>query len=126
MKCKFLVAITAMAASCVLGVDAAGAQQAAAAPAAFNQCKACHVVGAGQKPTIGPNLYKVVGAKAGSRPGYAYSVAMKGSGLTWNAKTLDAFITSPQQAVKGTKMSYFGERDPQKRAAIIAYLGSLK
>lgn len=97
-----------------------------AAPAAFNQCKACHVVAAGQKPTIGPNLNKVYGAKAGKRPGYTYSAAMAASGITWNAKTLDTFITAPQSAVKGTKMSFFGEKDPSKRAAIIAYLQGLK
>lgn len=126
MKFRFLVAIPAMAAACGPGATISQAQAAPATPAAFNNCKACHVVGAGQKATLGPNLYKVLGSKAGSRPGYVYSAAMKASGITWNAKTLDAFITNPQAAVKGTKMSYFGERDPQKRAAIIAYLTALK
>lgn len=46
--------------------------------------------------------------------------------ITWNAKTLDTFITAPQSAVKGTKMSFFGEKDPTKRTVIIAYLQGLK
>jgi cytochrome c len=95
-------------------------------PAAFNQCKACHVVVKGQKPTIGPNLFGVVGSKAGARADYMYSPALKGSGITWTTAQIEAFIAAPQQVVRGTKMSFFGERDAAKRRAIVAYLSGLK
>ena len=97
-----------------------------AEPASFNQCKQCHSAAPGLKPMIGPNLFGVVGSRAGSRSGYAFSNAMKASGIVWNAQSLDAFITSPQQVVRGTKMTYFGERDPDRRREIVTYLTTLK
>ena len=41
---------------------------------------------------IGPNLYGVVGRKAGAVPNFAYSESLKGSGLTWDEPTLDKWI----------------------------------
>lgn len=46
---------------------------------------------------------------------------MKGSGLTWDAKTLDEFLAAPTKKVPGTKMP-ISVSDPAKRAAVIAYL----
>ena len=40
--------------------------------------------------------------------GYAYSPALKASGLTWDRQTLDAWLTSPQKKVPGTKMPFAG------------------
>jgi cytochrome c len=92
----------------------------------FLQCRACHVVGPGDAPGVGPNLRAVVGARAGSRPGYAYSPAMAGSGITWDASTLDTFLKKPSAAVPGTKMIFAGVPADAARADIIAYLSSLK
>ena len=50
---------------------------------------------------------------------------MRGSGLTWDAATLDAYIADPRRLVPGTKMSFAGVRSPDDRAAIVAYLESL-
>lgn len=96
------------------------------APASFNQCRPCHVAAPGLKPLIGPNLFGVVGSRAGSRSGYAFSNVMKASGIVWKKQSLDAFIANPQQVVRGTKMTYFGERDPKKRREIVTYLTTLK
>jgi cytochrome c len=41
------------------------------------------------KNKIGPSLAGVVGRKAGSVPGFAYSAANKNSGDTWDEATLD-------------------------------------
>lgn len=92
----------------------------------FNQCRTCHVAAPGLKPLLGPNLFGVVGSRAGSRSGYAFSAAMKASGIVWNAQTLEAFIANPQQLVRGTKMTYLGEKDPARRREIVAYLTALK
>lgn len=94
-------------------------------PSAFGPCSVCHSAEPG-KTLIGPSLFGVVGRAAGSVEGYAYSPAMKSSGITWTAETLDAFITSPHSVVAGTKMAYPGLHDAEKRADVIRYLETLK
>lgn len=94
-------------------------------PAAFAQCMACHSTEPG-KNSVGPSLAGVVGRKAGSVPGFAYSDANKNSGLTWDEKTLDTYLTNPMKMVPGTKMTYAGLADPAERKAIIDYLKTLK
>ncbi len=58
-------------------------------------------------------------------PGYAYTQALKNSGLKWDAPTLDKFLSAPNTLVPGTAM-LFPVPDPQIRANIVAYLQSLK
>ena len=94
---------------------------AAAGEAAFAQCKVCHSLEEG-KATIGPSLHKVIGRPAGSLAGYSYSAAMKSSGITWTEDKLFAYLEKPQAMVPGTKMSFAGYPEPQKRADLIAWL----
>ena len=96
------------------------------APAAFAQCKTCHKVEADGHSGIGPHLFGVVGANAGTRGDYNYSPALKNSGITWDAENLDAFIASPQRTVSGTKMAFGGVADEAKRKEIVDYLVTLK
>ncbi len=87
------------------------------------QCVSCHTV----KPGVngfGPSLAGVVGKPAGKAPGYTYTGAMSNSGLTWDEKTLDAFLTSTTEKVPGTSMPV-ALPDPHVRSAIIAYLKSI-
>jgi cytochrome c len=106
----------------VTTVAPATAQQ--ARPPAFAQCAGCHSTQAG-KTLFGPSLAGVGGRRAGTLPGYAYSPALKASGLTWNAKTLDRWLISPKKTVPGTKMPFNGIQDPKSRAQVIAYLLTL-
>ena len=85
-------------------------------------CRACHQIGPGAKNAVGPVLNGVVGRKAGTYPGYAYSEANKSSGLTWDAPTLEKYIASPQSVVPHTKMIFPGIKDPQKVKDVIAFL----
>ncbi|USQ98287.1 c-type cytochrome [Caulobacter sp. RL271] len=88
------------------------------------RCTVCHSL----QPApgkMGPPLAGVVGRKAGTAPGFAYSNAMKASGITWTPDKLDAFIKAPGKTVPGTKM-LLGAPDPEQRAAVIQYLTSLK
>ena len=73
---------------------------------------------------MGPSLYGVVGRKAGTVPGFAYSDSLKGSGITWNEKTLDQWITNPNAVVPGNNMGaiFSGLADAGERAKIIAFL----
>jgi cytochrome c len=105
-------------------VAAASSASAAETPAAFAQCKTCHSVEPGRHQ-IGPSLAGVYGKPAAAAPGYTYSAAMKGAGLTWDDATLDRFLEAPMRAVPGTKMVYPGLKDPAKRAEVIHYLETL-
>lgn len=96
-----------------------------AAPASFAQCRACHAVKPGQHG-VGPSLAGVYGTKAGEIAGYAFSAALKSSGLTWDDATLDNWLEAPVKLVPGTKMVYAGQPDPAKRAELIAYIKALK
>lgn len=94
-------------------------------PATFSQCAACHAVAPG-KNGIGPTLAGVVGRKAGSMAGFAYSKAMISYGVAWDDVTLDAFLAAPMKTVPGTKMSYAGLSKGEDRAELIEYLTTLK
>lgn len=84
-------------------------------------CKTCHAIEAGVNK-IGPSLHKVVGRKAGTVAGFSYSPANANSGITWTPEKLFQFLEGPQRVMPGTRMSYAGMSDPQKRANVIAYL----
>lgn len=91
----------------------------------FKRCVMCHVVEKGKKSIIGPNLAGVVGRKAGTAE-FAYSPAMKSSGIVWTADKLDAFIKAPSATVKGTRMAFGGIPNAQDRADLIAFLATKK
>ncbi|MGI4881277.1 MAG: c-type cytochrome [Janthinobacterium lividum] len=96
---------------------------ATAGKAVFSVCKTCHVITPGQN-RIGPSLYGVVGRPSGSVPGYTYSAANKNSHIVWTEPVLYEYLLAPQKYVPGTKMTYAGLKDAQKRADVIAYLKS--
>jgi len=86
------------------------------------QCASCHTVKPGQHG-FGPSLAGVVGRKAGTSAGFDYTPAMKGSGLSWDAATLDAFLADSSKKVPGTAMAVAvpSEKD---RADVIAFLAA--
>ena len=87
-------------------------------------CAICHTLEAG-KSKIGPSLAGVVGRKAGSVPGFAYSAANKNSGDIWDAQTLDTYLADPRKFMPGTKMVFAGLKNLQDRKALIEYLKGL-
>ena len=100
----------------------AKAQDAAAGEKDFAVCRACHQIGPNAKIAVGPVLNGVVGRKAGTYPGFAYSPANKDSGIVWTPEELDKYLANPQAVVPHTKMIYPGQKDEQKRKDLIAYL----
>ena len=91
---------------------------------AFNSnCRTCHSAKEGDN-RLGPSLGNILGAKAGSQPGYPnYSQAMKSSGVTWDEATLDKFIANPESVIPNNNMKPFaGVPDPNVRKKIIASL----
>jgi cytochrome c len=88
----------------------------------FLQCRACHSLGAAQDGKIGPPLGGVVGRKAAAVPGFTYSKALAGSGLTWDEPTLDRWLSRPAEVVPGTSMVYAGLARSEDRQQLLAYL----
>ena len=118
MRILMVVAILAI----VTGANSAKAQDAAAGEKVYGVCKACHQIGPNAKNAIGPVLNGVIGRPAGSYPGYAYSAANKGSGLTWDESTFREYIKDPKAKVPGTKMIYAGLKDEQNVTDLLAFL----
>lgn len=88
---------------------------------AYKKCTACHSLQPARHG-IGPSLAGVYGRAAATQPGFRYSEQLRGAGLTWDAATLDRFLTNPRAAVPGTKMAFRGLSDPVQRAQVIAFL----
>ena len=116
-----LAAAGAMTAA-VLAAGSAQAQDVAKGTAVFRQCGICHSIEPGETK-LGPSLHGVVGRKAGTEPGFAYSDAMKAYGKVWDKDTLDAYLTNPAAAVPGGKM-IVGLPGATQRAELIAYLAT--
>lgn len=91
--------------------------------AAFAPCVRCHAVGPAARHSFGPHLNQLQGRRAGSLGDYAYSEAMRKSGLVWDAATLHKYIKDPSGTVPGTKMRFMGfGYDERKIADLLAYL----
>ena len=114
-------AIAALMLSAICGAWAAG--DADAGKALFAQCAACHTIDPGGPVMVGPVLRGVLGKPAATRDaGYAYSDALKNSGLVWDDATLDAWIKNPAGLVPGAKMEFVGLTSKGKRDNLVAYL----
>ncbi len=104
----------------------------------FKKCRACHMIGENARTLVGPAQNNLMGRKAGTVEGYAYSPLNKAAGeagLVWTEQTifdyladpnafLKKFLTDKGQADKATgstKMA-FKLSDEQDRRDVIAYL----
>jgi cytochrome c len=101
--------------------DAATGTVASPGEEIYSRCLACHAL---EYDRVGPRHCGVVGRRAGSVPGFAYSDAMKRSKLVWNKANLDRFLADPAKTVPGTTMTYAGVKDAKERADLIAYLAT--
>ncbi|HEV2701198.1 MAG TPA: PQQ-dependent sugar dehydrogenase [Steroidobacteraceae bacterium] len=89
------------------------------------QCALCHSAETGDNGGAqGPNLNGVFGRHSAST-NFGYTAAMKASGLTWNAATLDRFLSSPTSVVPGSAMVIPVTYNTQ-RANLIAYFQGVK
>ncbi len=88
-------------------------------------CARCHDDDATRK-SYGPSLVNVVGRKAGTQDGFAYSEALKKSGLVWTEEALRAWMANNDGLLPGTRMRHVGVTDAGEQSALLAYLGTLK
>jgi cytochrome c len=85
-------------------------------------CAACHRFRAEGGTLIGPHLQGVFGRRAASVEGFAYSEALRQSGLVWTPRSLEAWLANPAGFVEGTTMAFTGYRSADDRRDLIAYL----
>ncbi len=114
---RLLGAIAVLAAASAAHADG----DAARGEKRFEDCVACHKLQAGAND-VGPSLHGVFQRKAAELADYRYSPALRRSGITWTAQTLDTFIADPQRMVPANRMPYAGMPDAGDRADLIAYL----
>src|ERR1700687_3365526 len=88
-------------ASAQLG-DAVGGQQ------SFRACAPCHSLEPDRNMT-GPSLANLWGRKAGSLPSFdRYSDPLKSSGIIWDDRALDGWLTDPELMVPDNEMPFEG------------------
>ena len=85
------------------------------------RCTDCHALDTDE---TGPRHRGVFGRRAGAIKDYDYSRALKRSQVTWDARSLDRWLTDPERFIPGQNMD-FKVSSAAERAALIAYLQSL-
>ena len=90
----------------------------------FKRCSACHMLAAGGKNMIGPNLWSILGKKTGVASGYKYSKALAAYGKEWSFEEMNGFLIKPSAHIKGTKMAFAGLKKEKDRASVILYMNS--
>jgi len=96
--------------------DAARGQQ------AFRACAPCHSLAPDRNMT-GPSLADLWGRKAGGLSSFErYSEALKASGIIWDDRSLDGWLTDPDQMVPDNEMPFNGIKDARARADLLAFL----
>jgi cytochrome c len=120
-----------MAALAVAGLSGAAARadgDPAKGKAAFvRQCAICHTVEKDGYNHMGPNLFGIVGKKAGMVPGFTYTNAFKSrANWEWTEDAIGGWMMFPSTMVPGTAMGAFQGIAEKDRDDLVAYLATLK
>jgi cytochrome c len=118
-------------AACLLASPAFAADAAHGAQVYKGTCGVCHIAqahpaGSDLAMRIGPNLWGVVGRKAGTAPHFRYSAAMIQSGIVWTPDRLRPYIHEPQKTIPNIRMSFLGLQSMKDVDDVIAYLQTFK
>lgn len=85
------------------------------------RCSGCHALDINKE---GPRLRGVYGRRSASIANFNYSDSLKNAQVTWDAATLDRWLTDPDSLAGGTDME-FRLTDESERRAVIEYLKTL-
>ena len=89
------------------------------------RCSVCHTAENGDNGGAqGPSLIGLMGRAAAGAPQFSYTAAMRESKLTWDAATLQRFLTAPTTVVPGTSM-VLAVPEKTDRDNLIAYFQSV-
>ena len=88
----------------------------------FRACTPCHSLEPDRNMT-GPSLANLWGRKAGGLSSFErYSAALKASGIIWDDRSLDGWLTDPDGMVPDNEMPFNGIKDTRVRADLLAFL----
>jgi cytochrome c len=88
----------------------------------FRECAPCHSLEPDRNMT-GPSLAGLWGRKAGSLASFErYSDALKSSGIIWDDRSLDGWLTDPDRMVPDNEMPFNGIKGARDRADLLAFL----
>jgi cytochrome c len=85
------------------------------------RCGGCHSL---DRDKEGPRLRGVYGRPSGSVSSFSYSTALKSAHISWDAESLDKWLTDPDKVVPDTDMAFHVDKADERRD-IIAYLKDL-
>jgi cytochrome c len=123
-----LIKLALVLAIASLGVGAAEAADIAKGEAAFvRQCAICHTIDKGGENRVGPNLFGVVGRRAGAAPDFKYTNAFRTTAtFEWTEGLLGPWIALPAVMVPGTAMNVFPGVSDRDKDDIVAYVAAQK
>ena len=111
-----LVTVAALSSARAESGDASRGQQ------DFRACAPCHSLEPDRNMT-GPSLANLWGRKAGGLSSFdRYSDALESSGIIWDDRALDGWLTDPQRMVPDNEMPFEGIKDARVRADLLAFL----
>ncbi len=119
-------ALTLLAAA--LGASASQAADIGKGETAFvRQCAICHTIDRGGENRLGPNLFGIVGRRAGTVPGFKYTNAFRTTAtFEWTEGLLGPWIALPAVMVPGTAMGVFPGVADRDKDDIVAYVAAQK
>jgi cytochrome c len=122
------LAATAIIAWAGLGAPATQAADIAKGEAAYvRQCAICHTIDKGGEHRLGPNLFGILGRKAGTAQGFRYTNAFRTTAtFEWTEGLLGPWIALPSVMVPGTAMGTFPGVSDRDKDDIVAYLAAQK
>jgi cytochrome c len=123
---NFVAAMMAAGLAAAAFAGAASAADAKKGETVFQRCAICHADTKGRGNRVGPDLWGIVGRKAGTAENFFYSPALKNSGIVWTNEKLEAYVMKPSAAVPGNRMAFGGIADKAQADDLIAYLDTLK
>ena len=124
------IPLTVVAAVALVGLGAGASQAAdvAKGEAAYvRQCAICHTIDKGGEHRLGPNLFGILGRKAGTAQGFRYTNAFRTTAtFEWTEGLLGPWIALPSVMVPGTAMGTFPGVSDRDKDDIVAYLAAQK
>jgi cytochrome c len=121
-RSAFALAVLALSASAGQAADVAKGQV-----AFVRQCAICHTIDKGGENRLGPNLFGIVGKRAGTAPGFKYTNAFRNTAtFEWTEGLLGPWIALPAVMVPGTAMGVFPGVSDRDKDDIVAYVSAQK
>lgn len=104
----------------VIAADGEAAVQPNGRTLVQQNCGTCHTLRKGEKASEGPNLYGIVGRKAGTAPGFRYSPAFSKAlrGKVWTPQLLDRWLADTEKVAPNSAMVFFSDNAKQRKAMI--------